>query len=208
VAETGELKPRTRRLGASDQWPGNNIESEYITHADSETSTPQVASISDKCNPFATPRTSRSSSLSLQLSSWDNTQHELATPPTSEISTPQEIISDGVDTNRGVPSPVILHDPIESYYNRLQQLREHRSTWSPNEWGPEVPQTVLTGQNHERLSQVLRKVNSQFEILRPGTLNALEERQQITKQQQDKRSHRKLRKKRLSQGSGYSIDMG
>lgn len=65
-----------------------------------------------------------------------------------------------------------------------------------------ISHTVVTEQNVKRTSEILRKVNSGFEILRPGTLNGgFTETNNLGVD--EKRQSRKLQKKR--RGSSVSV---
>jgi hypothetical protein len=169
VAETGQLTPRVRKPGNSGEW---------ASVADN-----QVSSING-VNYF-TPQKSPS-------------------PPLATITDPSE--EDGVASSAG-PS----HDGYAG--NQTRQAVPLTESYAPNApyypdtyepRGPhhqysydQVPYEVQTEQNSQRDEQVVRKVNSGFEILRPGTFQPpTPEEVELA----ERRTSKKLQKKRRSSG--------
>lgn len=174
VAETGQLTPRVRKPGNSGEW---------ASMADNMRS-PQEISTSNGVD-FFVPR------------------QKTPSPPLGPIqdepiASASNHYQDGHASNRTKQATPLL----ETYAPPLQQY-EVPQTYQPR--GPQhnyeeeaAYQEVETNQNALRQSHVLRKVNSGFEILRPGTFGeptSPEETEQVTV---EKRRSKKLQKRRTS----------
>ncbi|KAF1831493.1 hypothetical protein BDW02DRAFT_47719 [Decorospora gaudefroyi] len=166
VAETGQLTPRVRKPGNSGEW---------ASVAENNVST------LNGVNYFMPQKT--------------------PSPPLPTITDPSDEVGVGSSTGPG-------HDGHAA--NQARQAVPLTESYAPNApyypdtyepRGPhhqysydQVPYEVNTQQNQERDSQVLRKVNSGFEILRPGTFQPpTPEELELAER---RTSHKKLQKKR------------
>jgi hypothetical protein len=96
--------------------------------------------------------------------------------------------------NHGVPLAE-SYAPNAPYYPDTYQVRgpQHQMSYD------EVPYEVQTMQNRERESEVLRSVNSGFQVLKPGTFAApAPEEMELAERRQSQ--GKKLQKKRRSSG--------
>jgi hypothetical protein len=175
VAETGQLTPRVRRPGNSGEWASvaDNIRS------------PHEISTSNGVDFFVPQQKTPSPPLA-----------PLSGPPLDALPLESNYHQDGHASNQarqGVPL-------LESYAPRTYQEPQTYQPRGPQYDTEEEPsqQEVQTAQNSQRNSQVLRKVNSGFEILRPGTLgeptSPEEEKTPVT----EKRKSKRLQKRRTS----------
>jgi len=179
VAETGQLTPRVRRPGNSGDWAAEHgrLPEEISTVNGVDYFVPQQKTPSPPPAPVEDPS-------------------RVAPMPLSS-----QPLQDGHVVNQAKQSVPLL----ESYAPRPFYLPE---TYQPR--GPhhqfsyeEVPIEVNTSQNQRGDSQVLRKVNSGFEILRPGTFAppSPEEEEKMAANS-EKRQSRRLQKKRRASSSG------
>jgi hypothetical protein len=167
VAETGQLTPRVRRPGQSGEW---------ASVADGQVSS------SNGVNYF-TPRKTPSPPL----------QSVIDQPQEQEAAAAAHYTQGGQPSNaakQGVPL-MESYAPNAPFYPDTYQPRGPHHQYSYDE----VPYEVNTSQN-QRDDPVLRKVNSGFEIMRPGTFQppTPEEHELAESRQQGK----KLQKKRRS----------
>jgi hypothetical protein len=184
VAETGQLTPRVRRPGNSGEWAraGENMRSpqEISTVNGVDYFVPQQKTPSPPLAPTASP-------------SYD--------APVPSASKPMQDSNASNQAKQAVPL-------LETYAARPFYLPE---TYQPR--GPhnlhfersyeEVPIEVNTSQNQrESQSQVLRKVNSGFEILRPGTLQLPTPEEEEKAAMTEKRQSKRLQKKRRTSSAG------
>ncbi|KAF2787017.1 hypothetical protein K505DRAFT_134371 [Melanomma pulvis-pyrius CBS 109.77] len=149
VAETGQLTPRVRRLGNSGDW-ASTVENLRL---------PQEVSTVNGVDYFVP----RQKTPSPPLRPIASSPEEAPVPSSSKLN------QDGHASHQAKQAMPLL----ETYTPDAQKLNQPES-YQPR--GPHydyedifAPQDVAPPQN-ERESQVLRKVNSGFEILRPGTL--------------------------------------
>jgi hypothetical protein len=166
VAETGQLTPRVRKPGNSGEW---------ASVADN-----QVGS-ANGVNYFM-PRKSPSPPLAAVQPQEQRATH--AVHHTQEGHAENE-------ATQGVPL-MESYAPKAAYYPDTYQPRGPQHQYSYDE----VPYEVNTDQNQrDSQNQILRKVNSGFEILRPGTFAppTPEEHELV-----DGRQGKKLQKKRRS----------
>jgi hypothetical protein len=172
VAETGQLTPRVRRPGNSGEW---------ASVADN-----QIQTING-VNYFM-PQKTPSPPLPLII----DPQEEAVTPPASHPTQDGHVSN---QAKQGVPL-MESYAPKAAYYPDTYEPRGPQHQYSYDE----VPYEVTTDQNR-RQSQVLRHVNSSFQILRPGTF------QPPTPEESDlseRRQSKKLQKKRRSSESRQS----
>lgn len=168
VAETGQLTPRVRKPGHSGEW----------------------ASVADN-----------------QISSLNGVSYFM---PQKTPSPPLPPIVDPPEETEVVAPAVPAQDPQATNQNRqaipLMESYAPKAAYYPDTYQPrgphhqysydEVPYEVATEQN-QRESQILRKVNSGFEILRPGTFQPpTPEELELA----EKRQSKKLQKKRRTSG--------
>lgn len=173
VAETGQLTPRVRKPGHSGEWASMadnlRLPEEILTANGVDYFVPQQKTPSPPLPSPAGPSNDA---------------------PVPSASKP---IQDGNAANQARQAVPLL----ETYAARPYYLPE---TYQPR--GPhhqysyeEVPIEVSTAQN-QRDSQVLRKVNSGFEILRPGTFAPPSPEEEDKASNPDKRQSKRLQKKR------------
>ncbi|KAL5118325.1 hypothetical protein ACEQ8H_003835 [Pleosporales sp. CAS-2024a] len=167
VAETGQLTPRVRRPGNSGEWA--SIADHHISSVNGVN--------------YFTPQKTPSPPLPI-VSSAPQEQQPAPRTHTRGRSASSE-------AKQGV-SLMESYAPKAPFYPDTYQPRGPQHQYSYDQ----VPYEVKTEQNH-RDTQVLRKVNSGFEILRPGTFTAptLEEVDMAERQQQQSK---KLQKRRRS----------
>lgn len=167
VAETGQLTPRVRRPGHSGEW--------------ASVAENQISSING-VNYFMPQKTP-----SPPLPPIVDPPQELEAAVSA--SNPTQAVNVSTEAKQGVPL-MESYAPKAAYYPDTYQPRGPHHQYSYDE----VPYEVNTEQN-QRESQVLRKVNSGFEILRPGTFAPPSpEEVELTEGKQTK----KLQKKRRS----------
>lgn len=169
VAETGQLTPRVRRAGHSGEW---------ASVADNQTSSANGVN-------YFTPRKTPSPPLQSVIDQRQELEVAAASHYTQGAHASNE-------SKQGVPL-MESYAPNAPFYPDTYQPRGPQHQYSYDE----VPYEVNTSQNQrERGDQVLRKVNSGFEILRPGTFQppTPEEHELAESRQQGK----KLQKKRRS----------
>jgi hypothetical protein len=167
VAETGQLTPRVRRPGQSGEW---------ASVADGQVSSTNGVN-------YFTPRKTPSPPL----------QSVIDQPQEQEAAAAAHYTQGGQASNatkQGVPL-MESYAPNAPFYPDTYQPRGPHHQYSYDE----VPYEVNTSQN-QREDPVLRKVNSGFEIMRPGTFQppTPEEHELGESRQQGK----KLQKKRRS----------
>lgn len=141
VAETGQLTPRVRKTGSSGDW---------TTLAESQIGSSNGVSY---FMPQKTP--------SPPLLPVADSQEERVT---TDASTSAQNGQSPKETKQGVPL-MESYAPRAAYYPDTYQPRVPSHQFSYDQ----VPYEVQTEQN-QRDSQVARRVNSGFEILKPGTL--------------------------------------
>ncbi|KAF2735481.1 hypothetical protein EJ04DRAFT_534230 [Polyplosphaeria fusca] len=175
VAETGQLTPRVRKPGNSGEWASvaANLRS------------PQEISTSNGVDYFVPRQKDPSPPLPPTLSTPD----EAPLPSTSKLNL------DGHSSNQAKQAVPLL----ETY--------QPRPVYSPEAYQPRGPHheyedesahyAVQTTQNSQRDTQILRKVNSGFEILRPGTFGEPPSPEE-DKLPNDRRQSKKLQKRRKS----------
>jgi hypothetical protein len=170
VAETGQLTPRVRKPGNSGEW-ASMAENQVQTINGVNYFMPQKTP-SPPLEPIIDP------------------QDELATPPASY---PIQNSHASKQAKQGVPL-MESYAPKAAYYPDTYEPRGPQHQYSYDE----VPYEVNTDQN-QRESQVLRSVNSGFQVLKPGTFQVPEEAEV-----DERRQSKKLRKKRRSSESRRS----
>ncbi|KAF1841019.1 uncharacterized protein K460DRAFT_380757 [Cucurbitaria berberidis CBS 394.84] len=167
VAETGQLTPRVRRPGNSGEWAS------VAEH--------QISSLNG-VNYFV-PQKTPSPPLP-----------PIIDPPDEEIGLASSYnpTQDGHAANEARQAVPLTESyaPKAAYYPDAYQPRGPHHQYSYDE----VPYEVNTDQN-QRESQVLRKVNAGFEILRPGTFQPPTPAEL---ELADRRQSKKLQKKRRS----------
>lgn len=139
VAETGQLTPRVRKPGNSGEW---------ASVADN-----QISSVNG-VNYFV-PQKTPSPPLA---AATDRRQEREASPRRTQDTHAASEARPGVPLRES-------YAPKAAYYPDTYQPRGPNHQYSYDE----VPYEVNTQQNQRSNDQVLRKVNSGFEILRPGT---------------------------------------
>ncbi|EUC50244.1 hypothetical protein COCMIDRAFT_1196 [Bipolaris oryzae ATCC 44560] len=164
VAETGQLMPRVRKPGHSGEW---------ASVADNQISTLNGVN-------YFTPRKSPSPPLSTGIH------------PSQDVVTPSSGPShDGHAANQARQAIPLTESyaPNAPFYPDTYQPHGPSHQYSYDQ----VPYQVMTDQNQDRNEQVLRKVNSGFEILRPGTFKEpTPEELELA----ERRASKKLQKKR------------
>ncbi|KAF2471945.1 uncharacterized protein BDR25DRAFT_221724 [Lindgomyces ingoldianus] len=184
VAETGQLTPRVRRPGNSGEW---------ASVADN-TRLPQDISTTNGVDYFVPRQKTPSPPLP-----------PVAIPPEEVPVVPasSKFTQDGHASNQARQAVPLL----ETYQPNAYQY--HPQTYQPrgpqHEYEEEQPTQydVKTGQN-QRESQVLRKVNSGFEILRPGTFAPPSPEDEKPAGSEKRQSKRLQKKRRPSDGSRTS----
>ncbi|ORY09066.1 hypothetical protein BCR34DRAFT_589548 [Clohesyomyces aquaticus] len=185
VAETGQLTPRVRRPGNSGEWASvaENIRSpqEISTHNGVDYFVPRQKTPSPPLPPVATPSEER---------------------PVAPVASKYN--QDGHASNQTRQAVPLL----ETYQPNAFQYEPQ--TYQPQgpqfEYDQEVParREVHTNQNQGRESQVIRKVNSGFEILRPGTFGPPSPEEAQSASGEKRQSKRLQKKRRPSDGSRTS----
>lgn len=175
VAETGQLTPRVRRPGNSGEW---------ASVADNMR-LPQDISTTNGVDYFAPRQKTPSPPLP-----------PVAIPP-EEVSVPSasKYNQDGHASNQARQAVPLL----ETYAPQAKRVPEAYQPRGPQHAYEEesIPFEVQTTQN-QRQTQVLRKVNSGFEILRPGTFGEPPSPEDESPAPSEKRQSRRLQKKRRS----------
>lgn len=176
VAETGQLTPRVRRPGNSGEW--------------ASVAENQISSINgvNYFNPQKTP-----SPPLPPITSPRNEEEAVATSAASHVQDSQT-----TNQNRAAIPLTESYAPKAAYYPDSYQPRfpQHQMSYD------EVPYEVQTSQNAQRDAEVLRSVNSGFQVLKPGTFAPPqpspeeEEKEEVGERRQSK----KLQKKRRSSG--------
>jgi hypothetical protein len=174
VAETGQLTPRPRFR------PGNS--GEWASVADTQKLSEEIGTVNGV--DYFVP------------------QQKSHSPPPAPAAAPQDVppaseSPSASQTKQAVPL-------LESYAARPFYLPDVYQPKGPQHQFSydEMPIQVNTSQNEQRdgKEQVLRKVNSGFEILRPGTLPTPQEEQPVPAV--EKRQSKRLQKKRRTSSSG------
>ncbi|XP_014555372.1 hypothetical protein COCVIDRAFT_38872 [Bipolaris victoriae FI3] len=164
VAETGQLMPRVRKPGHSGEW---------ASVAENQVSTLNGVN-------YFTPRKSPSPPLSTGIH-----------PSQDIVASSSGPSHDGHAANQARQAIPLTESyaPNAPFYPDTYQPHGPSHQYSYDQ----VPYQVMTDQNQDRNEQVLRKVNSGFEILRPGTFKepTLEELELA-----ERRASKKLQKKR------------
>jgi len=179
VAETGQLTPRVRRPGNSGEW-ASVADNQVATHNGVSYFMPHKTP-SPPLPPIADPQEEASG-------------HASSHAPASQAQDNYQ-----TQTNQGVPLQE-SYAPNAPYYPDTYQVRgpQHQLSYD------EVPYEVQTMQNHQRSdSQVLRSVNSGFQVLKPGTFAppTPEEMEMSARNERRQSQAKKLQKKRRSSGS-------
>lgn len=172
VAETGQLTPRVRKPGNSGEW---------ASVADG-----QVSSVNGVS--YFVPQKTPSPPYPTVVES----QSENAIPSSSAPTQPNHTTS---QARQAVPLSE-SYAPKAAFYPDTYEPRGPQHQYSYDE----VPYEVVTEQN-QRDNQVLRTVNSGFQVLKPGTF------QQPTPEElelAERRQSKKLQKKRRSSESRRS----
>ncbi|KAH7388674.1 hypothetical protein BKA66DRAFT_415043 [Pyrenochaeta sp. MPI-SDFR-AT-0127] len=168
VAETGQLTPRVRKPGNSGEW---------ASVADNQISTINGVN-------YFMPQKTPSPPLPSILDPAEEVAVASSTDPAQDSHAAHQ-------ARQAVPLSE-SYAPKAAYYPDTYQPRGPHHQYSYDE----VPYEVATDQN-QRDSQVLRKVNSGFEILRPGTFQPpTPEEMELAERRQSK----KLQKKRRTSG--------
>jgi hypothetical protein len=167
VAETGQLTPRVRKPGNSGEW---------ASVAENQVSSTNGVS-------YFMPQKAPSPPLPAVVDQ-----------PQERATHASRHAQDGHEENEGKQGVPLMESyaPKAAYYPDTYQPRGPQHQYSYDE----VPYEVNTEQNQrDGQNQVLRKVNSGFEILRPGTFapQSPEEHEPA-----DERQGKKLQKKRRS----------
>jgi hypothetical protein len=166
VAETGQLTPRVRKPGQSGEW---------ASVAENQVSTLNGVN-------YFTPRKSPSPPLPASIH-----------PSLDNVASSSGPSHDGHPANQARQAVPLTESyvPNAPFYPDAYQPHGPNHQYSFDQ----VPYQVNTEQNQDRNDQVLRKVNSGFEILRPGTFKEpTPEEVELA----DRRTSRKLQKKRRS----------
>ncbi|KAF2804783.1 uncharacterized protein BDZ99DRAFT_451206 [Mytilinidion resinicola] len=182
VAETGQLTPRIRRPECSGEWS-----SIVVPTRPHEAVQPPVEHFTPHRKPSLLP-------LPPSLDMFPIPPQRASVPPLTK------------DVQPFYPTSKIVSLP-DTYRPRGSQYVQH--TYQP--YGNPIrledteQQLTFTAEQNRRDSQVLRKVNSGFEILRPGTLTFANEPalHDTGSSSGEKRQSRRLRKKRPG-----SVDYG
>jgi hypothetical protein len=197
VAETGQLAPRIRRPGVSGDW------------TDIVTAPRPVGATRSEIEHFTRHRKSSSMLLSSQLDLFPVPPQRSSVPPSARESHLSNLPSHMVvppntyrprgDQSKAYTSEPLKLTQVQDVYQLGAPDQRHENQIDPQE--PD-PQPTSTAGHNRRESQVLRKVNSGFVILRPGSLVfsnqlALDDSGSNTS---EKRQSRRLRKKRWSSG--------
>ncbi|KAF1953370.1 hypothetical protein CC80DRAFT_147476 [Byssothecium circinans] len=182
VAETGQLTPRVRRPGNSGEWASatdRRTPSEIATANGVDYFVPQQKT------PSPPPPTGAPTNDA----------------PVRSVSGPTQDSHASNQAKQAVPL-LETYTPRPFYLPDVYQPRGPAHQFSYDEMPIEVP----TQQNNARDTQVLRKVNSGFEILRPGTFPppSPEEEEKETPVQQKRQSKRLQKKRTASNGSRTS----
>lgn len=178
VAETGQLTPRVRRPGNSGEW-ASVADNQVATHNGVNYFMPQKTP-SPPLPPIADP------------------QEEAAGYASSHVAASQSQDQQQNLASQGVPLQE-SYAPNAPYYPDTYQVRgpQHQPSYD------EVPYEVQTMQNNQRPeSQVLRSVNSGFQVLKPGTFAPppASEMEMTDVSERRQSTGRKLQKKRRSSG--------
>jgi len=168
VAETGQLTPRVRRPGHSGEW---------ASVAESQVATSNGVS-------YFVPQKTPSPSLPAIADPQEEAAAAQASTSTQNEHTPDE-------AKQGVPL-MESYAPKAAYYPDTYQPRGPSHQFSYDQ----VPYEVQTEQN-QRDSQVVRKVNSGFEILKPGTF-APPTPEELELAEQSRQSNKLQKKRRTS----------
>lgn len=167
VAETGQLTPRVRKPGHSGEW---------ASVAENQTQTINGVS-------YFMPRKTPSPPLAPIADDQPLDASVSATNPTQDSNASNE-------SKQGIPL-MESYAPKAAYYPDTYEPRGPHHQYSYDE----VPYEVNTEQNQQRESQVLRTVNSGFQVLKPGTF-APPSPEEL--EMNEKRQSKKLQKKRRS----------
>lgn len=178
VAETGQLTPRVRRPGNSGEW-ASVADNQVATH--------------NGVNYFMPQKTP-----SPPLPAIADPQEEAAGYASSHVAAPQAQEQQQSRISQGVPLQE-SYAPNAPYYPDTYQVRgpQHQLSYD------EVPYEVQTMQNNQRPeSQVLRSVNSGFQVLKPGTFAPppASEMEMTDRSERRQSTGKKLQKKRRSSG--------
>lgn len=179
VAETGQLTPRVRRPGNSGEW-ASVADNQVATHNGVNYFMPQKTP-SPPLPPIADPQ-----------------EEEAAGYASSHIAAAQQQDHQPSQISQGVPLQE-SYAPNAPYYPDTYQVRgpQHQLSYD------EVPYEVQTMQNAQRPeSEVLRSVNSGFQVLKPGTFAPppAAEMEMTDRHERRQSTGRKLQKKRRSSG--------
>ncbi|KAF2003297.1 hypothetical protein P154DRAFT_102986 [Amniculicola lignicola CBS 123094] len=173
VAETGQLTPRVRRPTTAADWANTP---EHMRTSPGEISTLNGVE-------YFAPKKTPSPPLRPMIESPTEITPDLSGPPNSRYSHSSNQTRQAVHLSE-------TYAPGAAY---------RPETYEPQ--GPQysyeyLPYEVQTSQNLQRESQVLRKVNSGFEILRPGTFGEPSSVEDDKSADGDKRQSKRLQKKR------------
>ncbi|KAF2706583.1 hypothetical protein K504DRAFT_385503 [Pleomassaria siparia CBS 279.74] len=182
VAETGQLTPRVRRPGLNSDWPsqtdGLRSSQDVSTANGVDYFVPRQKTPSPPLRQWASPEEDApmSSSSKFNQDGHASHQHRQAMPLLETYA----------------PDAQKMHQP-EAYQPRGPH-RDYEDEF--------LPQDVATAQTQQRESQILRKVNSGFEILHPGTLgqppNPEDQSAAASNELGERRQSKKLQKRRKS----------
>ncbi|KAF2653914.1 hypothetical protein K491DRAFT_680147 [Lophiostoma macrostomum CBS 122681] len=169
VAETGQLTPRVRRPGHSGEWA--SVAENMISPNEISTTNGVDYFVPQQKTPSPPPAAVASASENIPGSSSARYNY------------------DGHSSNQARQAVPLL----ETYAPQAYQPRGPQYDYyeEPSQYEAPVPQ-------NERQSQVVRKVNSGFEILRPGTFGG--EPTSPEDEKPEKRQSKRLQKRRKSSG--------
>ncbi|KAH6614842.1 hypothetical protein C7974DRAFT_442852 [Boeremia exigua] len=178
VAETGQLTPRVRKPGNSGEW-ASVADNQVATH--------------NGVNYFMPQKTP-----SPPLPPVADSQEEAAGYASSHVAASQQEDQRRSHASQGVPLQE-SYAPNAPYYPDTYQVRgpQHQPSYD------EVPYEVQTMQNNQRPeSEVLRSVNSGFQVLKPGTFAPppAADMEMTDRSERRQSTGRKLQKKRRSSG--------
>ena len=171
AAETGQLFPRVRYSGVNGDWTQSTSSSIHRTDSNDGMINHAPWPLNETVNPFTTP---------------------LDTPPLEPMHTEAPSFQSFLDS-----APVNVR---RQSVPLLDEVGEVVPQASPQD-SPQALQDADANCQLRRPSQVIRKVNSGFEILRPGTFASFRQSSDITDGRQDfetgdRRQSKRLQKKR------------
>ncbi|KAF2182149.1 hypothetical protein K469DRAFT_245556 [Zopfia rhizophila CBS 207.26] len=183
VAETGQLTPRVRRPANSGEWASvaENMRS------------PQDISTANGVDYFVPRQKTPSPPLAPAIS------------PTEESSIPSasKYNQDGHSSNQA-RQVVPLLETYQPQAYQAYQPQTYQPRGPQHEYEDEVAQNAVQTTQNQRESHVIRKVNSGFEILRPGTFGPPSPEEEKSEKRQSKRLQKKRRPSESSRTSHFA----